>query len=306
LIFYSHGSSNKGSILTTFTVSVANNLIDVGTIEGRSTANKICFCNKDTFCCDKLTGITWMDMFVTEIKVWDSNFVQYHTINDYDKFKFVIPGGLLQVYNLSAAVLDQNKIIDLRHPDDSTYNAYFPFNDIEINPDNDMNYNIGWNFNWNDLNYPKYIVSNKILRDHSRVQIFETGTCNEGCLKCFGFNKFSCYSCMPGYALNGATCTKTSEDLSIYYYVNPLKPINSSDIVDDLELDFASLDLTNYTTITLHFYIKIYGFTQEQIDLYQNGGSELLKLITFSEDSQFILYYNIKTDTISLQLDGKI
>ena len=247
-----------------------------------------------------------MDMFITEIKVWDSNFVQYHTINDYDKFKFVIPGGLLQVYNLSAAVLDQNKIIDLRHPDDSTYNAYFPFNDIEINPDNDMNYNIGWNFNWNDLNYPKYIVSNKILRDHSRVQIFETGTCNEGCLKCFGFNKFSCYSCMPGYALNGATCTKTSEDLSIYYYVNPLKPINSSDIVDDLELDFASLNLTNYTTITLHFYIKIYGFTQEQIDLYKNDGIELFKLITFSEDSQFILYYNIKTDSILLQLGDKI
>ena len=302
LIFYSHEQINKGQIYTTFTVSLANNLIDVGTIAGRSTANLICFCNKDIACCGKLSGVTWMDMFIREIKVWDSNFVQYHTINDYDKYSFIIPGGLLQMYNLTAAAIDQNTIIDLRHPDDPSYNAYFPYDDEEINPDNDMNYNIGWNFNWNDNNYPNYIISTKILKDNARVQIFETDKCYEGCLKCFGFNKFACYSCQPGYALNGATCTKTSDDLSTYYYLNPLKPINESDVIDDLELDFASLNLNNYTTITLHFYIKIYGFTQDLIDLYKNDGIELFKLITFSEESQFILYYNMKTDTILLKL----
>ena len=306
LIFYSHEYVNKDIIYTTFTVALANILIDVGTIEGRSTANKICFCNKDLNCCDRLSGVTWMDMFVKEIKVWDSNFAQYYTINDYDKFSFIIPGGLLQMYNLTAAAINQNTIIDLRHPDDNSYNAFFPFNDEEINPDNDMNYNIGWNFNWNDQNYPYYIVSSKILREKTRVQIFDFGNCYEGCLKCFGNNKFSCYSCQPGYALNGATCTKTSDDLSIYYYINPLKPINETDPIEDLELDFASLNLNDYSTITLFFYIKIYGFTQDQIDMYLNEGQELFKLITFSEESEFILYYDIKNDVILLKLGDKV
>ena len=128
--------------MTTFTVSLANNLIDVGTITGRSTANKICFCNKDENCCDKLTGVTWMDVFIRDIKVWDSTFAQYYTMNDYDKYKFVIPGGLLQWYNLTAGAIDQNTIKDLRHPYDPSYNAIFPYHDDEINPDNDMNYNI--------------------------------------------------------------------------------------------------------------------------------------------------------------------
>ena len=306
LIFYSHEYVNKDIIYTTFTVALANILIDVGTIEGRSTANKICFCNKDLNCCDRLSGVTWMDMFVKEIKVWDSNFAQYYTINDYDKFSFIIPGGLLQMYNLTAAAINQNTIIDSRHPDDNSYNAFFPFNDEEINPDNDMNYNIGWNFNWNDQNYPYYIVSSKILREKTRVQIFDFGNCYEGCLKCFGNNKFSCYSCQPGYALNGATCTKTSDDLSIYYYINPLKPINETDPIEDLELDFASLNLNDYSTITLFFYIKIYGFTQDQIDMYLNEGQELFKLITFSEESEFILYYDIKNDVILLKLGDKV
>ena len=306
LIFYSHEKLIKDTIMTTFTVSLANNLIDVGTITGRSTANKICFCNKDENCCDKLTGVTWMDVFIRDIKVWDSTFAQYYTMNDYDKYKFIIPGGLLQWYNLTAGAIDQNTIKDLRHPYDPSYNAIFPYHDDEINPDNDMNYNIGWNFNWNDINYPRYIVSNKLLRDNTRVQIFETLNCDKGCSKCFGYNKFSCYSCQPGYALNGATCTKTSDNLGIYYYINPLKPINESDAVDDLELNFASLNLLDYNTITIHFYIKIYGFTQEQIDLYKNGTDELFKLITFSEEKKFILYYNIKTDMILLQIGDKV
>ena len=213
LVFYSHEHKSKNSILTTFTVSLANNLIDIGTIEGKSSANKICFCNKDTNCCDRLTKTTWMDMFIKEIKVWDAQYVNYYTINDYNKYKFVIPGGLLQMYNLTAASIDQNSIIDLRHPDNQNYNAYFPFDLEELNPDNDMNYNIGWNFNWNDFNYPNYIVSAKILQENAKVQISEINKCYEGCLQCFGYNKFSCYSCQPGYALDGATCTKTSEDL---------------------------------------------------------------------------------------------
>ena len=157
------------------------------------------------------------------------------------------------MYNLTAAAIDQNSIIDSRHPNDQNYNAYFPFDLEELNPDNDMKYNIGWNFNWNDLNYPNYIVSTKILQDKARVQISEINKCDKGCLQCFGYNKFSCYSCQPGYALDGATCTKTSENLGIYYYINPPKPINETDEIEELELDFASLNLNNYTTVTLHF-----------------------------------------------------
>ena len=305
-IFHAYEEVIKGKLYTRFSLSLANNFIDIGALEGKSTANKICFCTTDDKCCDRLKKLTWMDLFIREIKVWDSIFAQYFTINDFSKYNYIIPGGLLNMYNLTAAAIDHNKIIDMIHPNDASYNAFFISDDENTNPDGDMNYNIGWNFNWNDINYPKYIISTKILKNLNRVQIFETDECYEGCLKCFGYNKYSCYSCQPGYALIDSTCTKTLDESSIYYYMNPLKPKNENDPVPDLELNFASLNLKNYSTITLHFYIKIYGFTQEQIDLYQNGGSELLKLITFSEDSQFILYYNIKTDTISLQLDGKI
>ena len=304
LIFYSHEEIIKDITYTTFTVSLANTLIDVGTIQGRSTANKICFCNTDMNCCGRLTDTIWIDIFLKEIKVYDSTFLNFYTINDYDKYNYIIPGGLLQHYNLTAAVIDQNKIIDTMHPDDPNYNAYFEFDDAEINPDGDMNYNIGWNFNWNDLNYPKYIIGTKLLNEYTRVDIYNTDFCYKGCLKCFGVNKYSCFSCQPGYSLNGATCTKTSEDLSTYYYINPLLPSEDcGDTVEELELDFASLNLQDYSTITLHFYIKIYGFTQEQIELYKSGENDLFKLITFSEDQKFILYYNMRTDTILLQLD---
>ena len=306
-IFHAYEEFIKDKLYTRFSLSLANNFIDIGAIEGKSTANKICFCTTDSNCCDdRLDKVTWMDLFIREIKVWDSTFAQYFTINDFSKYNYIIPGGLLNMYNLTAAAIDHNKIIDLIHPNDASYNAIFISNYEFTNPDGDMNYNIGWNFNWNDLNYPKYIVSTKILKNLNRVQIIETSECYEGCLKCFGHNKHSCYSCQPGYALIDSTCTKNLDESSIYYYMNPLKPKKEDDPIPDLELDFASLNLTNYATITLHFYIKIYGFTQEKIDLYKNGDSELFKLITFSEDSQFILYYNIKTDTISLQLGNKI
>ena len=250
----------------------------------RYKVDEVVFCNKDIACCGKLSGVTWMDMFIREIKVWDSNFVQYHTINDYDKYSFIIPGGLLQMYNLTSGSLDQNTILDLRHPNEPNFAAIFPYEDDVINPDGDINYNIGWNFNWNDINYPFYIVSTKLMTENNRVKIFETNKCYEGCLKCFGFNKFSCYSCQPGYALKGF------------------------DPNSELELDFRSLNLDNYATITLFFYIKIYGFTQDQIDLYENNITDLFKVITLSEkeNEEFILYYNITSDSIILKLGEKI
>ena len=305
-IFYVYEENIKNILYTKFSLSLTNNFIYIGLIEGKSTANKICFCNKDENCCDRLSGVTWMDLFIRDIKIWDSNFVKFDTINEFNKFNYVIPGGLIQFYNLTAASIDQNLIIDYIHPTDSSYIANFPSNYEGINPDNDMNYNIGWNFNWNDINYPKFIVSTKILRNMNRVQIIDSKECYEGCLKCYGINKYSCYSCQPGYALIGSTCIKTVDGLSIYYYLNPLNNNNKTKIVPELELDFASLNLSDYATLTLHFYIKIYGFTQEQIELYKNGQSELFKLITFSEESQFILYYNKKTDTIILKLGEKI
>ena len=306
LILYTKEELVKGVIYTTFIVSLANNLIEIGTIQGRSSANKICLCNTDTKCCGRVSKAVWFDLFINQIKVWDARYVNYYTINDYDKYSYIIPGGLLQMYNLTSASLDLNRIKDLRHPTDSAYNAQFPFDDEIINPDGDMNYNIGWNFNWNDMNYPKYIVSTNLLGDNSRVQIFETNECYKGCLKCFGFNKFSCYSCQPGYALNGATCTRTSEDLSIYYFINPLKQAEDLDPNVELELNFTALNLDDYATITLFFYIKIYGFTQEQIDVYETGTNSLFKMITLSETEQFILYYDMSSDAILLKLGENI
>ena len=306
LILYTKEELIKGITYTTFVVSLANNLLEIGTVQGRSSANMICLCNTDNNCCGRVSKAIWFDVFIREIKVWDAKYVNFYTMNDYDKYSYIIPGGLLQMYNLTSASMDLNKIIDLRHPEDSQYNAKFPFDDELINPDGDMNYNIGWNFNWNDINYPQYIVSTTLLSEQTRVQIFETNNCYKGCLKCFGFNKFSCYSCQPGYALNGATCTKTSDDLSIYYYVNPLKKIEDSDEDAELELNFASLNLDGYATITLFFYIKIYGFTQEQIDAYESGTTNLFKMITFSEDKEFILYYNMSSDSIILNLGESI
>ena len=305
-IFYAYEETENGKLYTKFSLSLANKFIFIGSILGKSNANKICFCNSDLNCCDRLDRVTWMDLFIREIKVWDSNFAQYYTMNDFNKYNYIIPGGLLHFYNLTAASIDHNIIKDLINPDDSSYNAKFPSDDKGLNPDNDMNFNLAWNFNWNDINYPKYITSAQILKNLNRVQILDTSECYEGCLKCFGYNKFSCYSCQPGYALIDSTCTRTLDDSSIYYYMNPLKQINDTFIVNDLELNFTSLNLNNYATITLHFYIKIYGFTQEQIDSYIKGETDMFKLITFSEASKFILYYNIKTDTIILQLGAKI
>ena len=57
----------------------------------------------------------------------------------------------------------------------------------------------------------------------------------------------------------------------------------------ELELNFTALNLDDYATITLFFYIKIYGFTQEQIDEYETGTNSLFKMITLSETEQFIL-----------------
>ena len=303
LILYTKEEMVKEVIYTTFIISLANNLIETGTIQGKSNADKICFCNTDNNCCGRVSNAIWFDVFIREIKVWDARYVNYYTINDYDKYSFIIPGGLLQMYNLTSGSLDQNEIFDLRHPNDPGYKAIFPYDDEVINPDGDMNYNIGWNYNWNDINYPSYIVSTKLKTENNRVEIFEKNKCYEGCLKCFGFNKFSCYSCQPGYALNGATCTKTSEGLSTYYYVNPLKQGDDLDPDAELELNFRELNLDNYATITLFFYIKIYGFTQDQIDQYENGTTDLFKLITFSE--KFILYYNISSDSIILKLEEK-
>ena len=306
LILYVKEEEKKSVFTTTFIVSLANNLIEVGSIQGRSPANQICFCNTDRNCCGKVSNALWFDLFIREIKVWDPKYVNYYTMNDYEKFSYIVPGGLLHYYNLTAASMDQNIIIDLRNPDNSLYNAIFPYEDEDINPDNDINFNIGWNFNWNDINYPKYIVSTKLLKEKTRVEIFETSECNKGCLKCFGYNKFNCFSCQPGYALIGSTCTRTTDDLSIFYYINPLKKEDKTYPDLELELDFQSLHLDNYATITLFFYIKIYGFTQEQIDDYKNTGNSLFKLITLSEEKDFILYYNMSSDTVLLKLGTKI
>ena len=289
LIFYAYEETDKNTLYTKFSLSLANEFIYIGHILGKSTANKICFCNTDLNCCDRLNKVTWMDLFIREIKVWDSNFVQFFTMNDFNKYNYIIPGGLLHMYNLTAASIDHNIIKDLIHPDDVNYNVQFPSDDKEINPDSDMNFNLAWNFNWNDINYPKYITTADIRKDLNRVQILNYNECYKGCLKCFGSESFNCYSCQPGYALIDSTCIRNRDDSSIYYYMNPLKKINETFIVNDLELNFTSLNLTDYATITLHFYIKIYGFSQEQIECYTNGTTDLFKLITFSENSKFIL-----------------
>ena len=86
LILYSKEELTKGQIYTTFSVSLANNLIEIGTIQGRSTANKICFCNTDNNCCDRVSKAIWFDLFIREIKVWNAKYVNYYTINTINDF----------------------------------------------------------------------------------------------------------------------------------------------------------------------------------------------------------------------------
>ena len=84
-IFYVHQESIKDIVYTKFSLSLANKFIDIGAIEGISTANKTCLCNKDIDCCDRLSGVIWMDIFIRDIKIWDSSFANFYTINEVSK-----------------------------------------------------------------------------------------------------------------------------------------------------------------------------------------------------------------------------
>ncbi len=304
LIFYAKEETTKGITITTFSISITNNFVTIGDLQGVSTANKLCFCNKDENCCDRVSDALWYDVFLKEIKIWDATYVNPYTLIDADKFNYLIPGGLLQHYILTMDKINYNVIVDEMHPSNKSYNAIFPSDDKGINPDDDMLFNVAWDFNWNDINYPNYILSTKLLPQKNRVQIYETRKCYEGCEKCFGEDKHSCFSCNEGYGRNIATCTRTTKDESVFYFLNPLMPDEHGNI-PTFELDFDTLHISSRTPVTLFFYIKIYGFTKAAIDRYETDGSNF-DLITFNTDRNFKLVYNFQNDKIILVIDTDI
>ena len=162
-------------------------------------------------------------MFVKGIKVWDANFISENTILDYEnKFKYITPGGLNHVYDLTSGNIDKNEIKD--KITQTKFAKVFPYDAYnKINPNFEQNYNFAWKFSWNDNNYPYYLKSAKLNDTDFKIIINEYGECSPECASCFGDNKYTCYKCKKGYALIGSTCTKTSDLKSFYYFMNPLK-----------------------------------------------------------------------------------
>ena len=158
-------------------------------------------------------------MFITDIKLWDARYVGSKSLFNFNKFSYVIPGGLIHWYKLDIKNINNDEIVCQV---DNNFQAEFPFDNYFLNPYNDQNYNYGFNFNWNDIHYPNYIKNTLILNEKNLVNITLTGKCDEGCLKCFGDSKKNCFECKENYALNGASCILNSEFDAYFYYLNPL------------------------------------------------------------------------------------
>ena len=286
LIFQAKTSELNGETITTYSVSITNNFIEVKKLSGITPISKICFCNSDENCCSHFSNILWFDMFVRGIKVWDANFISENTILDYDKFSYIIPGGLNHVYDLTSTKINLNEITD---DITKTLKAnVFPNVYDKINPNFEQNYNFAWKFSWNDNNYPYYLKNAKLNDTDFKIIINEYGECSPECASCFGDNKYTCYKCKKGYALIGSTCTKTSDLKSFYYFMNPLKRNgNVPENYLELTLNIDDLNLANFPSLTLFFYMKIYGFTNERITEYTNNPVDKYKfeIIELNKDA---------------------
>ena len=304
LIIISKSTIINGLTYTEFNVSIANSFVNVDLVSGINTISKICFCNYDENCCGSDIIVKWLDMFIKDIKLWDARFIGIYSLYDFDKFSYIIPGGLIHWYKLDVKNIN-NDIIKCQI--DNTYKAIFPYDNYFLNPYDDQNYNYGFNFNWNDINYPYYISNTLIISEKSVVNITDKGTCYEGCLKCFGNSKHNCFKCNENYALNGATCTLNSHFDSYFYYINPLhKSNNIYENDDELELDFSTLNLNNYPSLTIFFYMKLYGFTNEQINQFKIDNNPIFDIVYFSNDNSFKLSYDVNDESLKLIIDNEI
>ena len=304
LIIISKTIHRNNAYYTQFNVSLTNSFSNVDLVNGINTISKICFCNIDENCCGSETNATWLDMFVKDLKLWDARYVASKSLFDFQKFSYVIPGGLIHWYKLDVQNLNNNEIICQV---DNNYKAEFPYDNFFLNPYNDQNYNYGFNFNWNDIHFPKYIKDTLILEEKNAVNISSTGECNEGCLKCYGESKNNCFECQENYSLNGATCTLNREFDAYFYYLNPLhKTDNPSEDNDEFELDFSDLNLDEYYGLTIFFYMKVYGFTIEQMNKYKIDGNPIFDIIYFLKDYSFKLSYDSDEESLKLILNNEI
>ena len=278
---------------TEFNISVANSFSKVDQVAGINTIRKICFCNIDENCCGE-SNVMWLDMFIKDIKLWDLSYVGPYTLFDFDKFSYIIPKGLLNWYNLDITNLNNN---DIKCKIVPTLKATFEFDEKVLNPHNDQNYNYGFNFNWNDINYPRFVVNTQIISTKNVVNITETGECYEGCKQCFGDSKYNCFKCNEHYALNGATCTLDSQFDSYYYYINPLK--NG----DELKLNFGT-EINNFAGITIFFYMKLYGFTNDVTVATLSTSENVYDIVYFNSTKNFKLSYNLNKGSLQLVLNN--
>lgn len=78
LILHNQPTTSGGN--TNLLASLSNNFFKsnslIATVAGSVSMRYICFCNIDTGtnCCGLTTSITWMDMWMTELRVWDGAF----------------------------------------------------------------------------------------------------------------------------------------------------------------------------------------------------------------------------------------
>ena len=278
---------------TEFNISVANSFSKVDQVAGINTIQKICFCNIDENCCGE-SDVTWLDMFIKDIKLWDLNYVGPYTLFDFDKFSYITPKGLIHWYNLDITNLNNNNI---KSKIDNSFKAIFEFDEKALNPHNDQNYNYGFNFNWNDINHPRFVINTQIISSKNVVNITETGECYEGCKQCFGDSKYNCFKCNEHYALNGATCTLDSQFDSYYYYINPLQ--NGQ----QLKLNLGS-EINNFAGITIFFYMKLYGFTNNVVTQTLTSSENVYDIVYFNSTENFKLSYNFNKGSLQLILNN--
>ena len=274
-----------GEQLTEISVSVTNTFVSVGSVNGQTNINKLCFCNKDENCCG-VSNVLWMDMFIRELKIWDASIVNENTLFDFDKFTHIVIGGLLYWFPFTIDNMNNNEVYDKIN----NVQVTFPYDKYFLNPDKDMNFNYGWNFNWNDNNRPQFITDVQI-ESENKVSIVSTENCDVGCAMCFGSSKFTCFKCKEGYALIGSTCTKTNTNKGYFYYINPLKNTDK-----EFELNCSGID--SFPSITIAFYLKLYGFTDDVVNVNNQQNYEM---ITFNNnDPLYQLLYNRAQDKIQL------
>jgi hypothetical protein len=274
-----------------FFSSTANS---IGYLAGTTIPTRyICFCNIDTGvnCCGMTTSITWMDIWIKDLRVWDGNYASVWTVLDYPKFSSLSPAFLLSYFLFNIANINGDQIKDQINP--LTIAAKVPFNtDTTLNPDSDNSFNYGWNFSWNDQNANKYAIA-KVVNTIT-AQVTNSNSCNVACSMCWGNQFDQCLACNAGYALVGNMCKSTTNNTGsgFYYFINP-----TTNPPNKLSLNISSLNLANYPALTIFFFLKVHGFTTTASNT---------KIIIFDSTNTFDLFYNSATRAISLEYNGVV